>query len=495
MRWDRKELYTWVRTVVVLTMDMEKGPSSQGIDSKTSFSSGQTRRGFLTASSVGLAAAIAGCSGKGDKTTTKSSNSGKYSDVSLNYWGIANVQSDAAQKRVQEIVNRFEKDTGASIKVNNSGYEQLKGAKWIKSFGRGNQPAVFDTEPTYMGRFYENDYIVPYSEYKADLPSEINDHMSWIFDTYSKGMQGWDEDAFDIPWGFLPRNGFQVRADHMRQAGLDPEKDFPPKDFDHLVEVAKKLQNNGPGRWGFQLFGDIYDWMDSLQPWMAARAGVKGEFLNQDWTKTNFDNDVYIETVKDAVHLYKDLGLSSPETPTISDEKTTNLMLQGEVSMSSVEWLNIPSISERRPELYKSGDFKWGTNFPNGGVMGYFSVGLSKKPDGVDKQKWDRKQKAATDFMATWLGKWNQKTAINTLGAFPANKSVWEKESLPGEKKNNTLKSAFTMAKNAEAVWETHPAIAEIKDTMAGKAIQDVYKGADPEQRMKKLASDANKKL
>lgn len=455
------------------------------------------RRGFLGTTGVGLTAALTGYTDVGEVTGTKR-GAGQSSSVSLNFWDLANVQSQEARKRVGKIVSRFEKQNGASVKTNYSGYKQLQGAKWIKAFDRGNQPPVFDTEPTYMGRFYENDFILPYNQYKADLPSQINDELSWIFDTYSKAMQGWEQNAYDIPWGFLPRNGMQVRADHMREAGLNPDKEFPPKNLSELKNLAQTLQENGPGRWGFQMFGAIYDWMDTFQPMMASRNPTKAEFLNQDWSSTNFDTDTYKNTISEAMKMYRQMDIGSPATPTISDEKTTNLMLQGQVSMSSVEWLNIPTVLSRRPELYKSGDLRWAPFYGQGsgaGVMGYFSVGLSRKPENVDQQKWSRKRDASLDLMKIWLGDWNQKTALNTLGAFPANRSAWEETSLPGEKQHNTVKSAFAMAKNAEAVWETHPAIATIKDTMAGKAMQDIYKGADVNQRLDRLAKDAQSEL
>lgn len=480
--------------------------SGDGASFERRSASGLNRRGFLAATSAGLTAALAGCAGDGgdgDTTpTNESPGSGgdgpDLSGVSLNYWGIANVQSDAARQRVEELIARFESQTGASVEINHSGYEQLQGANWIQAFERGNQPPVFDTETTYNGRFYENDFIEPYNEYQADLDSEVNDAISWVFDSYSLAMEDWEEDAFDIPWGFIPRNGMQVRADHMEEAGLDPDEDFPPENFDELKSVAQTLQEDGPGQFGFQLFGGKFDWMHPIQSMIAAEEPLEAEFLNDDWTETNFDNDQYIEKMNQAVELYRDMGIGSPETPSMTDEKTTNLMLQGQVSMSAVEWFNIPTILDRSPDLYESGDFRWGPFYGEGSsaaMMGYYSVGLSRKPENADDQAWERKREASTALLNMWLDTWNQETAINTLGAFPVNDTVWEDASLPGEENHKTLESAFTMAENAEAAWETHPAIATIKDTMGGAAAQEIYQGADVEDRMTQLAENANAEL
>jgi hypothetical protein len=478
--------------------------------------SGFDRRSFLAATSASLTAALAGCGGGGDEgdggdetdanggetqtgeTTGTGDDAPDFSGVSMDYWGIANVQSDAARERVEELIARFENQTGATININHSGYEQLQGANWIQAFERGEQPPVFDTETTYNGRFYENDFILPYNEYQAELDSEVNDSISWVFDTYELAMEGWEEEAFDLPWGFIPRNGMQVRADHMEEAGLDPDSDFPPENFDELASMAQTLQEDGPGQFGFQLFGDQFDWMHPIQSMIAAEDPAAAEFLNAEWDDVNFDNDQYIEKMNQAVQLYDEMGIGSPETPTMSDENTTDLMLQGQVSMSAVEWFNIPTILDRAPDLYESGDLRWGPFYgadSSSAMMGFYSVGLATQPENTDDQAWQRKREAGTALVNMWLDTWNQETAINTLGAFPVNDTVWEDTDLPGEENHNTLESAFTMAENAEAAWETHPAIATIKDTMGGAAAQDIYRGADVEDRMNQLAEDARAEL
>jgi ABC-type glycerol-3-phosphate transport system substrate-binding protein len=465
------------------------------------------RRWFLkstgaAAAGTALAGCIGGDGGQSNNATTNSDDSNDLSGTSVEFWDVLNVQSGAAKNNVADTVEKFQSQTGATVNVNYSGYKQLSGAKWLSSFQRSNYPQVYTGELIFMGRFENGGWIRPFEDWKHLLGEDILSNIEWMMPSLKRGNRwmkkaGLDHEIYTFPMGFVPRNPISARIDHFEEASLDPKKDFPPKDYDHLIEVATTLQQEGPGKYGFQLFGDPNDWLDVMLPWAYAEGGNKGSYFNEDHTAVNFDNEVWKKSARRANEIFNEHGLSGPQTPSVSDEQVSQLMMQGQVSMSMVEWLNYPEFTNRAPDIVSNGNYQYGEIWsePSGqpGAIGYYGIGLTKRPEGVDKAKWDRKQKAAVEFLKQFLSKDFQKTLVKTTGMMPVREDVWEEMAIQHGDKHNFLSVATSMAKKMEDSHSSHPLFNAVAVNGMSQRMQQMFRGElTPEEACNKAAADAN---
>lgn len=70
------------------------------------------------------------------------------------------------------------------------------------------------------------------------------------------------------------------RKDYMQEAGLDPTK--PPRTWDEILQVAKKLTNKDKGRYGFTLYGKTHT---ARVVYFMMQAGEDGDILVRDAAK------------------------------------------------------------------------------------------------------------------------------------------------------------------------------------------------------------------
>jgi len=205
-----------------------------------------------------------------------------------------------------------------------------------------------------------------------------------------------ERNTYTFPVGLVPQDPVQVRADHMREAGLDPESDFPPESYEHLVEIATTLTEDGPGDYGFQLHGHPFDWYTFIEPYTNALGGHEGEagYFAEDYRSVNYDTETWKQVVADTIALYREHEVSGPQTPSIPDEDTVPLLTQGQVSMSPIEPMNYPTYHDTAPELMEAGDIKYGSLWsePSGmnNAMLTYGLAITNPPEGADEDEWER---------------------------------------------------------------------------------------------------------
>jgi len=470
------------------------------------------RRKILKMSGAGMfAATVAGCSGNGNGDTvteggggtddTVTSTSKDLSDVELNYWNSINVQSTAARTESERIVEKFRNRTGATANVNWSGYGQIVGADWLQQFQRGNQPVVYDSVSRFGGQFATNDWLVPFSEWRDELPDDVLNNIEWSFDSLRDQYRGFDGEIFEIPIGFGIQTPFVARMDHFEQAGLDPSSDFPPENYEDLIEVATTLQDQGPGEFGFQIHGAVFDVTDAIPlAWNIARGGSEsGTWLNDDWSDTIFDNDTWTTTYENYVDVYREHGLSNDSTPTFDDENVPALMTQGQVSMSQHDFIGFHSVyQETAGELYENGTIQWGSAWegPSGqrGGPTFFSIGITKPPEGANQSAWERKQEAAVELVKVWLSKDVQRQAFENFGVLPARQDLWE-EALP-DGPHRAKEVNIEMAESSQTPWEAHPKFTAMAYTTPGPHLQQALQGEkEPAQAVQDAAAEIRNNL
>lgn len=442
------------------------------------------RRSFLAAS-AGVLGSLAGC---------MSGSTGSGSSTSFTYWNEINTNTRAAKETTKKSIKQFESSSDANVKVNFSGYSAVLGAKWLTSFKNGNYPVLYDSVSTWNGQFVKGGWVKPFDEYRDAFDQETIDAIKWIFPLLKTQYRGFEEtNLWDVPFGFLAQVPFVVRTDHLEKAGFDPEKDFPPESYDELIDIATTLQRKGPGEYGYQIHGSKFDVTDCMLPqWAVAQGGKQGLFLNEDWSDTNLDTQLWIDTVSKYVDVYRKYNLSNSQTPSSGDEDVVPLMRQGKASMSSTDFLNLPTFMNQATKLMKSGSVKWGASWPGPknqrAIIQPYTFGVTKKPEKADKGTYEKKQEAAIDFVKRWLSKDFQRNLHENFGLIPVRKDVWGDIK---KHKHNGFDAMLKMTKNADLGWSAHPHSVSIQYTTTAPYIQKALSGdLTPEEACKQAAKD-----
>jgi ABC-type glycerol-3-phosphate transport system substrate-binding protein len=265
----------------------------------------------------------------------------------------------------------------------------------------------------------------------------------------------------EIPYAFEVFSPFCARVDHIEQAGLDPDADYPPTDYEELIEFATTLQEQGPGQYGFQIYGAADDITDLITQWTLAQGAEDGLYLNQDVTDTNIDNDVWKSQFSNFVDVFREHELSNPGTPNFLNEDGSTLLTQGEISMSAFDAQENPSMRNVAPDLIDDGTIRWAPTWSgptkNRGLMLSFSYGVTRKPDDADADDWQNQQDAAIKYVEMMLSEEAQLKMWEDFGLVPVRKDVWDK--LP-DYAHKGLETQFTMAEDTNFARTAHPAAA-----------------------------------
>ncbi|MFC6962903.1 extracellular solute-binding protein [Halocatena marina] len=431
---------------------------------------------------------------------------GGSSSSSFQFWDVLNAQSRAAKEIVETSVTEYKDASGATASVNYSGYQQLTGSNWYSNFERGNGPHLFSADTIFTGRFAEEGWLMPFEEWKGLLDDDVIENIQWLIEPFKqsnswKGKLGMEQVIHTLPIMVAPQEPFQVRTDHLEKAGLNPKKDFPPKNFDDLLRVATALKENGPSDIGFQLHGDLFDWYTLLTPMVFANGGEGGYFAD-DFTRCPLDSDVWIDAMEKTVSLYREHKVSGPQTPNISTEQTLALMTSGQASMSICEPMDMPQFAEKGPEKFTNGDLRWGSFWEGSGGLGStllpFGMGVTKKPDGADEAKWKKQHEAAIGLLNRWLSKEFQKKVFKNTGFYPVREDVWDEvaDTIDGAEKNQAPQTIRSMIERTEHFNTTHPLYNSFSGSTIGPKFQSALKGEmSPTEVCKKAAVEGNKQL
>jgi ABC-type glycerol-3-phosphate transport system substrate-binding protein len=262
------------------------------------------------------------------------------------------------------------------------------------------------------------------------------------------------------------------------------ESDFPPENYEQLIQVAKQLQEEGPGKFGMQVHGSQGDVTDEITVvWTVAEGGHEGNYINEDWTDVNYDNQIWIDAFEKNVEIYREHELSDEGTPTSSDERATRLMMSGDVSMSQINAQNFAMFLNEAPDLIENGDIRFGRAWE--GDAGYAGTGfiatfaLCNPPSDADEQDWETAQQGAIQFIESFLGADWQTEWAELFGHVPAREDVWEDiaEQMTNEEEVRFGESIISTADKMGPAWPSHPELAFVKAQAPGPEFQKALRG------------------
>jgi ABC-type glycerol-3-phosphate transport system substrate-binding protein len=427
-----------------------------------------------------------GGSSDGDTSTSTSSQQGgtDLSGVTINYWDMHNVNSEPVRSGMEDKVASFEEETGANMKVNWSDQGSVAGGKWLQNMRAGEVPHLYSSSSAIDGQFIASGYVEPAGNYVGEFSQEFNSSIEFTLNRLESVYGGYSDDIYEIPISQLPSNPFVIRTDHAEQAGIDLEKDFPPENYEQLLQVGKQLQEEGPSKFGFQVHGAGGDVTDEITTvWATAEGGFDGTYINEDWTDVNYDKDVWIEALSRQVEIYREHGLSDEGTPSSSDERASKLLMSGDASMSQINAQNFAMFQNQAPELVKNGDIQFGQAWK--GEAGYrgtgfiAAFGLCKPTSSANQEQWNAAQAGGRQFMQSFIQPEWQKEWARIFGHVPARQDIWEEvpEVMPNEEEVQFGEAIIKNAKDLGPAWAAHPQLPFIKASAPGAPFQKALSG------------------
>ncbi|SEW30297.1 ABC-type glycerol-3-phosphate transport system, substrate-binding protein [Natrinema salifodinae] len=448
------------------------------------------RRQYIVAAGTAGMAGAAGClSGVIDRSNGASSTN--------EYWEYFHSQSEVAAELMQTSVAEFQDEHDVQLEMNWSNWDDINGGKWKNNIQNGNRPLLYDSTNSLTGQFIEPGWVKPVSEYKDRLDDEALENVEWALEMGQSCYRGFDEELYEIPVGLEVGAPFIARADHFEAAGLSIEDDFPPEDYEHLIQLATQLQEDGPGEYGFQIYGEHGDVTDeALVTWTASKGGYDGMYLDEDWSDVNYDNEIWKEATRQYVDLYREHGLSSAKAATASNEGAAQMLIQGEVSMYQGSTKGFGQFMSRAEDMIRDGTIVFGPPWEgDAGNRGDFftqCVALMRKPDGVSEDAWRDREEMAIQWINKLLSADFQREVPKSLATLPVRRDVWpELEDDEALSRSNYISTLETTVEGMEHGWSSHPEMNAIQYNIAGPRFQEAVRGKiSPEEACTRTAEE-----
>lgn len=420
----------------------ESPGSPESRDEESAGSARLSRRPFLKATSAGLVGGgLAGCmggdgnggngdggnGGNGGNGTTDGSGSGPdLSGVEFDFWETRYFrESTAAQQAVEEVIADFQEETGATVNANLQDTDQ----PLYDAFNQGTYPPGLTRFAQGMGTLMETGKILPFSEYQDEFDYDVMNSIGAQSEAIDYTFRGWEEGASLVPITANIFSPFVGRMDLFEEAGLDPDEDFPPSNYEELVETAATLRDESSAQVGFQPIGNQADNHDVyFNVWTSALGGADGYFFNEDWSDLNVTSDTFQTIVQQNLDLFNEHGQGTQGTPTITDEDVINLQLNGQVAIGQHAPMNLAAFRERGGDIYTE-NVRWapaweGETGTNGRALMPGGV-LTAAPDGADSATWEKKQDAALALLDYFNSPTLQVETMPFLGFMPARRDLW----------------------------------------------------------------------
>ncbi|MGP4050276.1 ABC transporter substrate-binding protein [Streptomyces sp. 2A115] len=189
----------------------------------------------LATTAIAAALALSAC-GLGSGNSGGGNAEDGTNSISVWFPGTNQTEIDLVTKT---IVPRFEKDTGAQVKVTFLDWPDLS-TKLNAAFAADTAPDVFGHGPAAVADFVKNDRLEPLTGYVAKVRTSDRDDLSAALPGGQvNGTQ------YLIPLS-MQGNLIAYHADEFKKAGLDPDQ--PPATWEGVQAAAEKLTKRSDGK-------------------------------------------------------------------------------------------------------------------------------------------------------------------------------------------------------------------------------------------------------
>jgi multiple sugar transport system substrate-binding protein len=267
---------------------------------------------YFSILAVALLLLLSACSGGSES----SSGDGKSSNgkVTLTY-GIWDVNQAPAMK---EIAKKFtEKNPNVEIKVEVTPWDQYWTKLETAATGK-SLPDLFWLNVANIQKYAKGKVIIPIEDQVKEANVDTTKYPEALVQSYTV-----DGKLYALPKDY-DTIGLWYNKVMFDEAGLEyPNENWT---WDDLLENAKKLTNASKGVYGFA------SQLDSQQAWYNTVPQAGGYILNEDSSKSGFNEKATIEGIKfltDMINVHK----VSPTVAQMTDTPVLSLFESGKVAM------------------------------------------------------------------------------------------------------------------------------------------------------------------
>ena len=225
------------------------------------------------------------------------------------------------------------------------------------SIASGEAPDIFGLSYRQLNTYHENGVLSPMDKvaFTAAGVSSIDElKKKWapgVLEAYQVG-----DNYYGLPFQFNIY-AYVINTKHFKEAGLDPEKDYP-KTWDEVYEVANKLVKKKGNRvvrqaMSFPFVHSAAWYMLELEPIMRE---LGGSILNEDQTECLVNSEVGIKAMQEIKKRF-DLGVADKNIAATLDYYNEGFP-KGEFSMIIGGNWGPPRWYKNFPNIAKEGDFK-----------------------------------------------------------------------------------------------------------------------------------------
>lgn len=448
--------------------------------------------GAASAGVAGLAGNAAGQEGGDGNETTTTGSGQNLSGVNMQFWDMQHTQSEAAAQMLRESVNAVEQRTGATITPTWGAWDDDGGGKWKQNIASGNRPTVLQGTQEIHGKYITEGWFKPVSEFMGEFSQETADAIQPTLDTFETAYSGFDPaQLYEMPFGTEIGSPFAARVDHFEEAGVDIDNEFPPTSYDEIVELGTTLQENGPGQYGFQIYGSTGDVTDEAPlTWAVTEGGIEGTYLNEEWSDVMYDSSAWKTALSQWVSMFQEHGLSSPNSPSASDETATELLMAGQASLTQISGVDHGMITSSAPQLIENNQIRYAPHW-QGESITFFSPcqGVLTPGQNADQQTWERKQQVAYELQKELLSVERQNQLTEAFGIPPTRTDIFDQVTGSDHRLIDSQIQMREQVGGEMLAWAAHPEMLQIKQQIAGAVFQNAVRGQiDPEEACNQAA-------
>lgn len=324
----------------------------------------------------------------------------------LNVWGMGD-----EVKQLPKMAEKFEKETGIKVKIQAIPWANAHD-KLLTAVASKSGPDVLQMGTTWMAEFQEAGAL-------SDMEKYIEEYDNLKPDNFFDGSvetTKFNNSYFGIPWAAETRVLF-YRTDILEKVGYKE----PPKTWDELKDVAKKLSERGKDMYGINI-----DPKEQTLGFMFARQN--GSELISKEGKPLFNQKPFVEAVEylndfiqDGSAPKQDLGMDVSQT--FSGDAIVPIFISG-------PWM-VKAVNDTVPDV----DGKWKTAVLPKKENNISSLGGSN----LTIFEYSKNKDNAAKFIEFMSRPENQVEWEELTNALPTVKSVWDDDRF----KNDEFISVF----------------------------------------------------
>ncbi|TCZ75797.1 extracellular solute-binding protein [Paenibacillus albiflavus] len=354
------------------------------------------------ASSLLLTGVLAGCSSNNNAESPAPEGSpaaGKK--VTINVWGMGE-----EAKSLPQMAELFEQEN-PDIKVNVQALPwDTAHDKLLTAVASKKGPDVVQMGTTWIPEFANAKALKDLTPYLENFPEIKKENF------YDGSIQtGTYEDAYvGVPW-YIDTRVLYYRTDILKEIGYNE----PPKTWDEMLAVSKKLAERGNNKYGYAL--DVKE--QSLGFMFARQNGA--ELFDADG-KPQFNQPKFVEAVEYMAQFFKDksapVDIGMDAVQAFRGDGVAPMFISG-------PWM-INLINDQAPELKD----KWATAvLPQGKENNFSSLGGSN----LSVFEYTENADAAVKFVSFMSKPETQIKWMELTNSLPAAKTAWEDDKLKSD--------------------------------------------------------------